>query len=59
MQRKVAKEWRYLNTDDSYVKVHQSWGENHGDGGMVYLSVGELDALLREDGDAVRFERAK
>jgi len=59
MERKVAKEWRYLDTDRSFVKLHQRWGEGHGDGGMVYLSVGGLDGLLRDNGDAVRFERAE
>ncbi len=57
MDRKVAKTWQHLNTDESYVKIHQSWGGDFGDGGMVYLSVGELSTLLQEDGDAVRFER--
>ncbi len=57
MERKVAKTWEHLDTLRSYVKIHQSWGKGHGDGGDVYLSVGELDALLREDGDAQRFLR--
>lgn len=58
MDRKVAKIWQYLNTDASYVKIHQSWGTDHGIGGDVYLSVAELDALLQEGGDAQRFIRA-
>ena len=58
MSRKVAKTWQYLNTDESLVKIHQSWGEGHGVGGDVCLPVGELDVLLQEDGDSQRFIRA-
>ncbi len=58
MERKVAKTWQYLDTDASYVKIHQSWGESHGVDGDVKLPVIELADLLQEGGDAQRFIRA-
>lgn len=42
----------HLDLDASFVTLHQSWGEDHGDGGDVYISLRDLDLLLQQDGEA-------
>lgn len=45
--------WENLDLDNSYVRLHNSWGTGYGIGGDAFISVRDLDKLLNEDGEAV------
>ena len=44
--------WDNIDQDKSFVKLHNSWGLNYGNGGNAYITVRDLDVLLRQDGEA-------
>jgi hypothetical protein len=41
-----------IDMDKSYVKLHNSWGADFGINGECYVTVRDLDKLLKDDGEA-------
>lgn len=41
-----------LDLDKSYVKLHNSWGVDYGDGGTAFITVRDLAKLLEDGGEA-------
>lgn len=50
--RKLPQTFDNLDLDKSYVLLHNSWSAIWGIGGCAKLSLADLDALLKEDGEA-------
>ena len=50
-QKRSPQWYGHLDLDRSYVTLHQSWGEDHGLGGDVRISVRDLAELLTHDGE--------
>ena len=44
--------WTNLDTDKSYVKLHNSWGTGWGQGGTCKITVKDLGVLLTRGGEA-------
>lgn len=48
----LAATWENIDLDRSYVRLHNSWGKDYGDGGDAYITLRNLDTLLRNNGEA-------
>lgn len=44
--------WDNVDLDKSWVRLHNSWGRDYGNGGDAYITVRDLDSLLKNDGEA-------
>lgn len=44
--------WDNVDPHRSFVRLHNSWGTGYGAGGDAFISVYDLDYLLRENGEA-------
>lgn len=44
--------WDNVDTARSWVRLHNSWGRDYGDGGDAYITIDNLDSLLRNQGEA-------
>lgn len=44
--------WENLDQDKSFVRLHNSWGTGYGLGGDAFITVRDLDSLLKNSGEA-------
>jgi hypothetical protein len=54
-----ARTWDDIDLDKSYVIMRNSWGPLYGNKGDCNITLTDLDALLRQDGEAVFFINRK
>lgn len=48
----ISKNWGNVNMDQSYVILHNSWGQSWGFNGRAKLSLTDLDGLMKDSGEA-------
>ena len=49
------RRWEDVDLDRSYVLLRNSWGDDHGDGGDIKMTLSDLELLLKQQGEAVFF----
>jgi hypothetical protein len=52
LDKKAPKVWSNVDRQLSYVVLRNSWGKAWGDGGDAKISLNDLNALMREQGEA-------